>query len=157
MIKRKKKARKKAKPSTKVVALRRKELSLQQRLENEFSESVKSAGFYLRDPTLLRQLVGEAAAKTASMPRQHFKDTWAYLQAMLRLVRAYYRGEYRAIPRSVLLLIVAVLVYLVNPLDLLPDWIPGIGLLDDAFIVTLAVRKTRQTLDEFMAWETSRF
>ncbi len=157
MNRRKKKPRAKSKPANKTLRIRRQALSLQAQLENEFSESVKSAGFYLRNPKLLRQLVSEAAVKAESLPREQLKETWAYLQTMLRLVRAYYRGEYRAVPKPTLLLIVAVLVYLVNPLDLLPDWIPGIGLLDDAFIVALAVGKTRGTLNDFMSWETSRF
>jgi len=151
-----KKPRPKRASAGKMARLRKEEISLERRLEEEFSESVKSAGFYLRDSKLLRQLVGEAASKAASLPKQQFKETWAYLQTMLRLVRAYYRGEYK-VPQTTLLLIVAVLVYLVNPLDLLPDWIPGLGLLDDAFIVALAVGKTRRTLEDFMVWETSRF
>ncbi|MEY2527493.1 MAG: hypothetical protein QOE73_2264 [Verrucomicrobiota bacterium] len=89
------------------------------------------------------------------MPREPFKDTWAYFQAMLRLIRAYYRGEYRDVAMTTLLVIVAAVIYVVNPLDLIPDWVPGLGLLDDAFIVAFALRKTRPALDDFMAWETA--
>ena len=129
--------------------------SLQARLQAEFSESVKSAKSYFGDPERLRALVKEAAKKAASMPKEPFKETWAYFQAMLRLVRAYYRGEYRQIAMTTLIVIIAAIIYVVNPFDLIPDWVPGLGLLDDAFVLALAVRRTRQTLDDFMAWETA--
>jgi uncharacterized membrane protein YkvA (DUF1232 family) len=129
--------------------------SLQKRLQSEFSHAVTSAKDYVSNPERLRQLVSEAAKKSASLPKEQFKETWAYLQAMLRLIRAYYRGEYREIPVTTLLIIIAALIYLMNPLDFLPDWIPGLGLLDDAVILAIAVRQSRKALDEFMSWETS--
>jgi uncharacterized membrane protein YkvA (DUF1232 family) len=129
--------------------------SLQVRLEDEFSQAVKSAESYIKNPERLRDLVKEAARKASSMPKETFKGTWAYFQAMLRLIRAYYRGEYRDVPMTTLLVIIAAVIYVVNPLDLIPDWVPGLGFLDDAFVLALAVRKTRITLDDFMSWETA--
>ena len=129
--------------------------SLKARLESEFSQAVKSARSYVGDPERLRDLVMEAASKAASVPKDTFKGTWAYFQAMLRLIRAYYRGDYRNIPTATLLIIVAAVIYVVNPLDLIPDWVPGLGFLDDAFIVAFAVRRTQRALDDFMTWETT--
>jgi len=71
----------------------------------------------------LRQLFREAVKKAPSIPREPFKDLWAYFQAMLRLIRAYYRREYRNVPLQNLVMIVG------------------------------AIRQTRQTLDDFMTWE----
>jgi uncharacterized membrane protein YkvA (DUF1232 family) len=129
--------------------------SLQARLQEEFSQAVESAKTYVNDPQRLGILVKEAAKKAASLPKEPFKETWAYFQAMLRLVRAYYRGDYREVSATTLIVIIAAIIYVVNPFDLIPDWVPGLGLLDDAFVLTLAVRRTRQSLDDFMIWETS--
>ncbi len=127
--------------------------TLQARLETEFAQALKSAKSYVKEPERLRGLVKEAALKTSSMPKEAFKGTWAYFQAMLRLIRAYYRGDYRNVAIGTLLIIIAAILYVVNPFDLIPDWVPGLGLLDDAFVVGFAVRKTQRTLDDFMAWE----
>jgi uncharacterized membrane protein YkvA (DUF1232 family) len=129
--------------------------SLQARLQAEFSEAVKSATGYVGDPERLRSLVSEAAKKASSMPRDAFKETWAYFQTMLRLVRAYYRGEYLEVPATTLVIIIAAIIYVVNPFDMIPDWVPALGLLDDAFVLGLAVRRTRNALDDFMLWETA--
>jgi uncharacterized membrane protein YkvA (DUF1232 family) len=126
---------------------------LEARLESEFAQALKSAKSYVKEPERLRGLVKEAAIKASSMPKETFKGTWAYFQAMLRLVRAYYRGEYRDVAITTLLVIIAAIIYVVNPFDLIPDWVPGLGLLDDAFVVGFAVRRTKRTLDDFMSWE----
>jgi uncharacterized membrane protein YkvA (DUF1232 family) len=73
---------------------------------------------------------------------------------MLRLVRAHHRGEYGQVTHDSLLWIVAALNYLVDPFDLIPDKTPFLGFIDDAAVVEFAVDRTRQTLDDFMTWET---
>jgi len=129
--------------------------SLQTRLEAEFSEALKRARSYIDQPERLCTLVGEAARKAASMPKEQFKETWAYFQAMLRLMRAYYRGDYRQVSPTTLVVIIAAIVYIVNPFDLIPDFVPGLGLLDDAIVLAFAVQRTRRALDDFMTWETA--
>ena len=51
--------------------------------------------------------------------------------------------------------IVAALNYLVDPFDLIPDKTPFLGFVDDATVVEFVADKTRQTLDDFMIWETA--
>jgi uncharacterized membrane protein YkvA (DUF1232 family) len=74
---------------------------------------------------------------------------------MLRLVRAYERGEYKEISNDNLIWIVAALSYLIDPFDLIPDKTPFLGFVDDATVVGFVVEKTGQTLDDFMIWETN--
>ena len=118
-----------------------------------FSQALTNARSYAKDPERLRQLFREAVKKAPSIPREPFKDLWAYFQAMLRLIRAYYRREYRNVPLQNLVMIVGAIIYILNPFDLIPDWIAGLGFADDAVVLAFAVRQTRQTLDDFMTWE----
>ncbi len=120
-----------------------------------FARAIMNATSSSRDPEALRRLFEEAAQKVASVPKEPFKDSWAYLQAMLRLIRAYFRGEYRSVSPDALIYIVAAVSYLVDPYDLIPDEIPFLGFLDDATVVSFAVARTRHTLDDFMIWETT--
>jgi uncharacterized membrane protein YkvA (DUF1232 family) len=102
----------------------------------------------------LRSLFEQAAKEVASLPRRRFKENWPYLQTMLRLIRAYERGEYQQVSNDALMWIVAALNYLVDPFDLIPDMTPFLGFVDDAIVVEFVADKTRQTLDDFMMWET---
>jgi uncharacterized membrane protein YkvA (DUF1232 family) len=120
-----------------------------------FARAIMNATSSLRDPASLRRLFEEAAHKVAAVPKEPFKDLWPYLQAMLRLIRAYFRGEYRNVSQDALVYVVAAVSYLVDPFDLIPDEIPFLGFLDDATVVSFAVTRTRQALDDFMIWETT--
>lgn len=144
-------AKKAPKPKTKVEA----SPSLQSRLEAAFAQAVWNAKSYVNDSERLSALFHEAAKQAKSLPKDSFKDTWPYLQTMLRLIRAYYRGDYRLIAESSLVVIVAAIIYVVSPLDVIPDAIPAIGFLDDATILAVALQRTKRELDDFMIWETT--
>jgi uncharacterized membrane protein YkvA (DUF1232 family) len=120
-----------------------------------FARALSEAKLCLAGSGGLRSLFEQAARKAASLPRQPFNENWADVQTMLRLVRAYERGQYQQVSNDALLWIVAALNYLVDPFDLIPDKIPFLGFVDDATVVEFVVDKTRQTLDDFMIWETT--
>ena len=120
-----------------------------------FARALREAKLRVAGSGGLRSLFEQAAREAASLPRERFKHNWPYLQTMLRLVRAYERGEYRQVSNDALLWIVAALNYLVDPFDLIPDMTPFLGFVDDAIVVEFVTDKTRQTLDDFMMWETT--
>jgi len=120
-----------------------------------FARALREAKLRVIGSGGLRSLFEQAATKAASLPRQPFKENWPYLQTMLRLVRAYERGEYQKVSNDALIWIVAGLNYLVDPFDLIPDKTPFLGFVDDATVIEFVAAKTRQTLDDFMTWETT--
>jgi len=56
------------------------------------------------------------------------------------LVQEYFRGTYREIPWPTIAAITAALIYVVSPIDLVPDFIPVIGWVDDAAVVALVLK-----------------
>jgi Uncharacterized conserved protein len=121
-----------------------------------FARALIDAKSCLDDRESLQRLFNDAARKAAVVPKEPFKESWAYLQTMLRLVRAHHRGEYDQVPHDALLWILAALNYLIDPFDLIPDKTPFLGFVDDATVIEFVTDRTRQTLDDFMAWETAR-
>jgi len=121
-----------------------------------FVKALDDAKSCVNDRESLAALLKEAATKAAAAPREPFKESWPYLQTMLRLVCAHHRGEYDQVPNDAFLWIVAALNYLVDPFDLIPDKTPFLGFIDDAAVVEFVVDRTRKTLDDFMSWETAR-
>jgi len=121
-----------------------------------FRRAAIDAEAYAREPNRLRQLVADAAGKISVIPRGPFADTWPYLMAMIRLLRDYHRAEYRDISEQNLQIIIAAILYFVSPFDVIPDWVPVLGHIDDAFVSSLALKTVRMDLDTFMAWETAR-
>src|SRR5262245_23245808 len=120
-----------------------------------FARALIDAKACLNDSETLLALFNDAAKKAAAVPRDPFKEYWPYLQTMLRLIRAHHRGEYDQVPGNALLWIIAALNYLVDPFDLIPDATPVLGFIADAYIIEFVTYKTRDTLDDFLRWETT--
>lgn len=59
---------------------------------------------------------------------------------MVDLLTDYVYGRYREIPSGAIISLVAAVIYIVSPIDLLPDWIPGVGWLDDIAIVSAILK-----------------
>src|SRR5438552_17642385 len=96
------------------------------RLEAEFAQAVRSAKAYGDDPLRLRGLFQDAAEAAISLQMYSFGDSWPYFQTMLRLIRAYYRGEYHEVTESKLVILIAVVIYVFSPLSVIHDPIPVI-------------------------------
>ena len=63
-------------------------------------------------------------------------NIWSFILAQKRNLLVLFTALFnRKTPRNIRLMIVAAFVYLISPVDFLPDVIPGLGLLDDAVIV----------------------
>jgi uncharacterized membrane protein YkvA (DUF1232 family) len=121
-----------------------------------FRRATAEAEAYAADPKRLRKLLRDAVGKLNVIPRGPFGEAWPYLLAMLRAARDFQTGDYRDMPRPKLLIVIAAIIYFVSPFDVIPDYLPVLGHIDDAFVVGLALKTVRAELDTFMAWETSR-
>lgn len=81
------------------------------------------------------------------------KDDLRLLQS---LCVAWWRGEYRAISRQALLAVVAGLIYLVTPLDGVPDWLLGVGFIDDLAVLAWVLRTWSDELQAFRVWREAQ-
>lgn len=77
------------------------------------------------------------------------------VQTLLRLMRAYGEGRYREVSGKNLALAGLAIMYLVSPLDVMPDFLPG-GFFDDAAVIGFVVKKIRNELVAFEIWEQSQ-
>ena len=122
-----------------------------------FTRLKDKAFSYLKDPDKLRDLVHEARGKAdAAGATGALKDMWQSLLALLRLLRAYANGQYRNVPAKSLILIVAGILYFVMPIDVIPDFIVGLGFLDDAAVLAWVVSSVKNVVTDFERWESSR-
>jgi len=80
----------------------------------------------------------------------------AQASQLLAMVKDYASGTYREMPRSTVLAGAFALLYVLNPFDLMPDFIPGIGYLDDMSMVALVVGSVRRDVEAYARWRRSR-
>ncbi len=75
---------------------------------------------------------------------------------LLAMLKDYTNGTYKEVPRSTVLAGAFALLYVLNPFDLMPDFIPGIGYLDDMSMVALVIGSIRRDISSYARWRRSR-
>ena len=63
------------------------------------------------------------------------------------------KGNYRQIPFKSLAAIVIAILYFAAPLDLIPDFIIGIGYIDDAMVINFALEIIHRDLMDYKNWK----
>lgn len=82
-----------------------------------------------------------------------FDEIKTDLKTVFSLVGDYLHGNYKKVSKTSLLLIIGSLLYLLNPMDLVPDFLLGVGFLDDLAVFTYMIKKIRQELDKYRNWK----
>lgn len=121
-----------------------------------FKKFTGKAGALLSKPMKIGLLLTTAYNKLVDVDGKEsgFQQLKNLMLVFMRMVRAYIRGDYRDISRKSIIIGVAVLLYLVTPLDIIPDFIPVIGLMDDISLMAWFVDAFSKEITKYREWET---
>lgn len=117
-----------------------------------FRSAKTQAQSYARDKKKASQLLQEALNK-AYQNRARLQSVWNDLMALCRMLKAWSRGEYQRLPWRTIILSLATIIYFLNPFDVAPDFIPGVGFVDDAVVLGFVVSSIKKELETFLQWE----
>ncbi|MEY4575739.1 MAG: hypothetical protein RL701_442 [Pseudomonadota bacterium] len=113
-----------------------------------FFEDVVAKRFGHRHLAHLAAHRGRVATAWRDVPeRMHMVANQTKL--MLELVDDFRSGTYRQIPWRSLAISAAAILYAANPADVIPDFFPGLGMLDDVAVAALAARVIRKDLQSY--------
>lgn len=82
-------------------------------------------------------------------------EIWDDIKLFLDLIRDWIRGDYKDISKGSMIMIIISLLYLVNPLDIVPDFIPG-GFIDDLAVIAYVIKKISEELKVYKEWRNSK-
>ena len=119
----------------------------------DFNRAKLKAKEYMDDPEKLKGLLNEASTK-ANTNKRILTNVWEELMTLFRLIKTWLQGKYKA-PTISILLAIAAIIYFVSPIDLIPDWIPLAGFLDDAVIISFVVASIKNDITDFKSWENT--
>ncbi|SFR62346.1 Uncharacterized membrane protein YkvA, DUF1232 family [Marinobacter daqiaonensis] len=101
------------------------------------------------ETVLQRQKKIEEKVRSSGRLRRFSTD----IKLMFSLLRDYLKGNYRTIPWKSIAAIAGALLYVLNPLDLIPDVLVGVGFIDDAGVVALCLAWVEDDLHRYAAWK----
>ena len=126
-----------------------------EKISEAVERSKSKAEDYLKDPEKSRHLLDEAMKKAKNKEKISgpLAELWENLKTVFRLLQAYFNKQYTTIPWGSIVLLVGAVIYFVSPIDLMPDWIPLAGLIDDAAVLVFVLRQINADLQRFLEWE----
>jgi uncharacterized membrane protein YkvA (DUF1232 family) len=93
-------------------------------------------------------------AGTGGQPSARFQTVREELGLLVAMLKAWVNGDYRNISTHSIVAIAAAVLYFVVPFDLIPDFIVGIGLVDDAAVIAYVVGLLRHEIADFQQWRS---
>ncbi|MBY0144711.1 YkvA family protein [Neobacillus niacini] len=125
------------------------------KIDFEAKKYQENAKRFIDNPKKTEGLLKKAILK-ARNNKGTLGDAWEKLQLFFDLVQAYSKGEYRNVAPATILTIIGAILYFVSPLDVVPDFLVGLGILDDAAVITFTLKKLSAEIDEFKKWKHSK-
>lgn len=107
---------------------------------------------YMNDKEKGEELLRKAQKK-ANANEGKLEDVWEKLQLAIEMSRAWFNGSYRKVPIGSIATIIIAVLYLVSPIDMIPDFILGLGYLDDAAVLGFAFKQVGSDLEKFKIWK----
>lgn len=112
------------------------------------SSWLKRAALLLKDPSKVLALLQKLRV---CMTKDGFHSIKEELGMLANYVKDIVSGTYKEYNRTNLLLVVAALIYIVTPLDFIPDFIIG-GLIDDVAVIGWIINKLHDEFVRYKEW-----
>ena len=89
--------------------------------------------------------------KRVKVLAKYFND----LCEIFELLRDRITGDYKETPWTTIAALTGALIYVISPIDLILDFIPGIGFFDDALVIGIAIKLAQPDLEKYREWKAT--
>lgn len=74
------------------------------------------------------------------------------IKLLIQLVKDYKNKRYTQVSKNSIIMVIISLIYLVSPIDLIPDFLVG-GFIDDAAVIAYVLKKIQLELEHYKEWK----
>ncbi|HZH93445.1 MAG TPA: DUF1232 domain-containing protein [Tissierellaceae bacterium] len=113
----------------------------------------RKAKDYYNNPERLKELL--STANLVIRDNDQLSGVIDDIGKLISLVRDYGKKEYRMVSKGTIITVIAGLIYLVNPVDIIPDFLPG-GFLDDAAVIGYILSTLRGEIEKYSDWKKNQ-
>ena len=110
----------------------------------------------INSPEKLLDLTSKAQTKISGNFGEKFSEIKETTSTVIRLIKAYAKGEYREISFESIALIVTSIIYLIMPIDVIPDFIIAFGLTDDIALLAWTYKSVAEDIEKYLVWEKTK-
>lgn len=91
--------------------------------------------------------------KTKVEKNPELKSIFNDIKIVVELIKDWWSGDYKQLSRNTIILLIVSLIYLINPIDIIPDFLLG-GFIDDAAVLAYILKKVSAELDVYKLWKS---
>ena len=77
------------------------------------------------------------------------------MKIMISMIKDFWSKSYMEVPWWTISAVVTALLYALNPFDIVPDFIPFVGLLDDAAVISACLFLAEKDIKKYRNWKES--
>lgn len=104
----------------------------------------------IQNPSKVDEILVQLEEKLKNVPA--IGNTLADLPVMIAMVKAWITKDYTEVSPKVIACLVGAILYLIKKKDLIPDYIPVVGIADDLAVMGLALKLSEPELKAFSEW-----
>ncbi len=121
------------------------------KLLEEFKEKwMSKAIYYIQTPERINKLIPQIKEY---LSKKSLKEVKEKVILLIDYLSDIVNGNYKDYNVKSLLYVVAAMIYLVSPIDVIPDFILGVGLTDDVAVILFVLREVSLELDKYKEWK----
>ncbi|MED1469770.1 YkvA family protein [Bacillus salipaludis] len=129
--------------------------SNKEKIEKEFTKYKNKALEFINHQQETNELMKQATTKVKEK-KNSLGDAFGKIELLIELIKAYSKGDYRNISKSTMATVIGAILYFVSPIDMIPDFIVGLGIVDDAAVIGYTFKKISGELAEFEKWKEEK-
>lgn len=110
----------------------------------------------LKQPQRLLSKLNAARQKLGRVNTGQLQDARGQLTLLIEFSQDLLSGRYQAMSVKTPVMVVAAILYFLLPLDSIPDFIVGLGYLDDVTVITFVYHQLSAEIEKYRAWRDAR-
>ena len=126
------------------------EIKITKDIEDAYESGKQEAERIVSDPDKMELFLQRLEQKLDDVPV--VGEQLSMVPVMVSMIKSYVKKEYTDVPVQTIVAMVASLLYLISPKDLIKDSIPVLGLLDDIAVIALSWRYTVGEANKYQIW-----
>lgn len=111
---------------------------------------IRRAAYLMKNKTRIQEVTREALGLVTS--KRKLGQVKGEVLLMIDLIHDAVFGKYKGWSKKNVILALGALIYLISPIDLVPDFIIGLGFGDDLAVIAWAFAKLSLELKRYVAW-----
>ena len=125
----------------------------EKRIIKRYEADVEDAETIIKNDEKVDELLNKAQQKMKKKSVTNAGVLYEDIRLLINLLKDWISKDYREVPMGTVVSLLAGVIYFVNPFEIMPDYIPLIGYIDDAFLLSLIIRQFNRDMQKYAIWK----